>query len=449
MPDAPLPYDPRDRDSIVEYATLLIGRTLRDILEELPPEIDFMAHKGGMGTALERLYFRYEPNSNPEPDFPEAGIELKVTPLKKARGRLVAKERLVLSMIDYMTIASEEWESSSFLKKNSHILMVFYLHEVGKDPRDYTFKLVKMWDLPAEDLEIIRQDWQTIADKVRAGLAHEISEGDTNYLSACTKAAKGTDRRPQPNSSEPAKPRAYSLKSSYMTRLIAEAMGYEGAQAVKPVASEETRSGLSFETAIAKRFEPFIGWNADEIAAHFGVPTSPRPKNFYALLTKRILGLGDKEVAAEFLKADILVKTMRLLPSGRPKEDVSFPAFKYLELVEQEWDSSDLRESLTRRFFFVIYRLDSQGTPYLEGTRFWTMPVSDIDTYARECFEKTVDLIREDKAEYLPKKSENPAVHVRPHARNAADVYPVPSGRLVTKKSFWLNGSYIKDQLGL
>lgn len=448
MPDTSLPYDPADRDSIVEYATRLIGRTLRDILDELPPEIDFLAHKGGLGTTLERLYFGYEPNSNPEPDFAEACIELKVTPVKKTRGRYVAKERLVLSMIDYMTIDSEEWESSSFLKKNSHILMIFYLHEVGKDPRDFTFKLVKMWDLPEEDLEMIRHDWQTIADKVRAGLAHEISEGDTNYLSACVKAAKGTDRRKQPHSSELAKPRAYSLKSSYMTRLIADAMGYQ-APALKTIAAAETKQGMPFETAIAARFEPFIGWSADQIALHFGVPTSPRPKSFYALLTKRILGLGDKETAAEFVKADIQTKTMRLLPSGRPKEDISFPAFKYLDLVEQDWESSDLRESLTKRFFFVIYRLDAAGVPHLEDTRFWTMPVTDVDGYARECFEETVLRIREDRAEYLPKKSENPAVHVRPHGRNSQDVLPTPSGRLVCRKSFWLSGGYIKDQLDL
>ena len=122
---------------------------------------------------------------------------------------------------------------------------------------------------------------------------------------------------------------------------------------------------------------------------------------------------------------------------------------QYLDLVEQDWETSELRDALSKRFFFVIYQLDRDGVPRLVGTRFWTMPVSDVDTFARECFEETVLRIREDRAEYLPRKSENPAVHVRPHGRDSRDVLPTPHGGLVCKKSFWLNGDYIKDQLGL
>lgn len=436
-------YDPKSRTSILAHAERLVGHSLREVLDELPPAIDFASHKGGFGNALERYYFGYEPNSRPEPDFAEAGIELKATPLKVVRKRLVAKERLVLGMIDYMAVASEAWESSSFIKKNSHLLLVFYLHEAEKDPRDYAVKIVRMWDFPTEDLEIIRQDWETIIEKVRDGLAHELSEGDTLYLGACTKSSDSTKRRGQPNSPEPAKPRAFSLKASYMNTIINDSLS------LKPVAAREVTQGMRFEDVIAARFAPYIGAPADDIADQLGLRTHPRPKSFYALLTKRILGLGDTDRIAEFEKADIQVKTIRLLPNGRPKEDVSFPAFKYVELVHQDWESSELRSTLTKRFFFVIYQLNRDGVPYLVGTRFWTMPVGDIERFARACFDETVSRIQEDRAEYLPRKSDNPAVHVRPHGRNSRDVVPTPSGRLVCKKSFWLNGTYIKDQLGL
>jgi len=443
MPHQPLPYDPASRASILAYAERLIGRSLQEAVDELPPEIRLPGDKGSLGTDLERHYFGYEPNSRPEPDFAQAGIELKATPLKTVRGKLVAKERLVLGMIDYMTVVSEQWDTSTFLKKNSHLLLVFYLHEAGKNPRDFVFKIVRMWDFPAEDLEIIRQDWQTITDKVRAGVAHELSEGDTLYLGACTKSSDSSVRRSQPNSSEPAKPRAFSLKASYMNTIIDDSL------VLRPVAATELAQGVRFEDAIAARFTPYVGVSADDIADRLGLRTSPRPKSFYALLTKRILGLAEDDRIAEFEKADIQVKTMRLLPSGRPKEDISFPAFKYLDLVEQDWESSDLRSTLSKRFFFVIYQLDRDDVPRLVGTRFWTMPISDVEQYARRCFDETVSRINEDRAEYLPRKSENPAVHVRPHGRDSHDVLPTPSGRLVCKKSFWLNGTYIKDQLGL
>ena len=34
-----------------------------------------------------------------------------------------------------------------------------------------------------------RQDYKVISDKIKAGIAHELSESDTMYLGACTKGA--------------------------------------------------------------------------------------------------------------------------------------------------------------------------------------------------------------------------------------------------------------------
>lgn len=438
-----LPYDPADRESILAYAERLVGHSLREILDELPPKIDFGGHKGGFGTALERHYFCYEPNSRPEPDFAQVGIELKATPLKRVgKNKLVAKERLVLGMIDYMTVVSEEWEKSSLLSKNSHLLLVFYLHEVGKDPRDFSIEIVRLWDLPEEDLQIIRQDWETIVGKVKAGLAHEISEGDTLYLAACTKGARGSDTRRQPCSSLPAKPRAFSLKASYMNSVIEDSMKYRPA-----VRAEEYRNGRTFEQIVHDRFRPYIGMTADEIAGCLNVEIKRGAKNFYAVLTKRILGVDQSQKIAEFEKADVIVRTVRLQPSGSLKEAVSFKAFDYGDLVRQDWEDSELRNDLTRRFFFVVYQLDREGVPTLIRTQFWTMPISDVDAYGRECFDRTVELIMEGKADYLPKSTDNVACHVRPHGRNKQDTLPTPTGGRAVRKSFWLNPRYLAEQL--
>lgn len=456
MDRGPLPYDPRSRDSIVAYAQRLVGKTLREALDGMPQVIDFSSHKGGFGTALERGYFGYEPNSRPEPDFAEAQLELKSTPLKRAarNGRLVSKERLVLGMIDYMAVVSEEWSSSGFLKKNSHLLLVFYLHEKDKDPRDFVIKLVRMWEFPPEDLEIIRQDWEKIVRKIRAGLAHELSDGDTLYLGAATKSSDSSKRRRQPFSDEPAKPRSFALKQSYVNSIVqaslyAKPLPTAAKAAMHPVVTGELLRGIAFEDAVAAKFEPYIGMTADEIAGRLGVTAKKKAKNYYAVITKRILGAGEKDEIAEFQKADIIVKTMRILPSGRPKEDLPFKAFDYRDLVEQGWETSDLREQLGKRFFFVIYHLEKDAAPRLAGTRFWTMPLSDIDHFARECFSETQMRIREDRADYLPKKSENPVCHVRPHGRDSHDLVPTPTGGMACRRSFWLNASYIRQQLGL
>ena len=99
------------------------------------------------------------------------------------------------------------------------ILLLFYLHVQGADKLDLEFLLSILWHFPAKDLAIIRQDYDTIINKIKAGKAHELSEGDTLYLGACRKGQKGDILRTQPYSNELALGRAFSLKPAY-TRII-------------------------------------------------------------------------------------------------------------------------------------------------------------------------------------------------------------------------------------
>ena len=75
------------------------------------------------------------------------------------------------------------------MEKNAHLLLVFYLRDRDLDLLDYIIKLVDGWQYPDEDLKIIKQDWEFINQKIKKGKAHELSEGDTFYLGACTKGS--------------------------------------------------------------------------------------------------------------------------------------------------------------------------------------------------------------------------------------------------------------------
>lgn len=80
-------YDPSDALSIFNFSRGLLHRSLTEAVRELDSSIlpeDLEAKgKGGLGQLVEKFYYGYEPNSSPLPDFPEAGVELKTTPLKK------------------------------------------------------------------------------------------------------------------------------------------------------------------------------------------------------------------------------------------------------------------------------------------------------------------------------------------------------------------------------
>ena len=192
-------FDVSSSRSIISYAKRLENNTLKELCaEELNSEYKQYKGKGGFGQLLEKYYFGYEPNSDKEPDFKEAGLELKTCPLRiLKKGELRAKERIVLNIINYLEVHKEEFSTSSFWKKNKHLLIVFYFHDKLKEKIDLQIKLVDGWKFSTEDLLVIKKDWEYINKRIKDGKAHELSEGETNYLGACTKgaSAKGSMRR--------------------------------------------------------------------------------------------------------------------------------------------------------------------------------------------------------------------------------------------------------------
>ena len=88
-----LPYDKADKWSILDYSKRLLGKTLEEAIA--PCQIEEIKGKGRLGQLVEKYFFGYDINSNPEADFSEAGLELKCTPLKLLTNRTLAiKERL-------------------------------------------------------------------------------------------------------------------------------------------------------------------------------------------------------------------------------------------------------------------------------------------------------------------------------------------------------------------
>lgn len=169
-------YDNKDPLSIFAYSKYLIGESLSSLFGD---EVDehFFKGKGGLGQMVEQLFFGYEVNSNREADFKEAGVELKCTPLlQKADGGYRIKERLVCTMIDYFEIAKTPFEDSHLIAKCRLMLLLFYLHVHGKKNYDYRFLFRVLWQLPEKDLLLIKQDYDLIAEKVRKGQAHLLSE---------------------------------------------------------------------------------------------------------------------------------------------------------------------------------------------------------------------------------------------------------------------------------
>lgn len=448
-------YDVKNPKSIEDYAKKLIGKKFSDISNETSRTSNEKA-KGGLGQFVEEEYFHYECNSNPTPDFEEAGVELKVTPYKKnSSGRTSAKERLVITMIDYNEVVEESFENSHVWNKGKLMLLIYYLYDSEiKNRLDYRIDYVTLFTPPDEDIEIIKQDFETIVNKVKAGKAHELSEGDTLYLGACTKSSDSSKRRSQPFSDELAKPRAFAFKNSYMTYVLNNYI-IKSSQTYESIVTGKIN--MPFEKYVVQQISRFEGCSQRQLCNEFGIALERVPKNLGAMLAYRMLGIKGN-TAEEFVKANIIVKTIRINKHGSIKESMSFPTFKFKELAEEtEWEDSQIYNYLSdKRFLFVVYKENNEGEMILKGCQFWNIPYFDLNANVQLTWERTKLVIKEGiKVEYVngvrrnnfPTQKDNPVCHVRPHGRDANDVDELPDGSSFTKQCFWLNNTYIKSQL--
>lgn len=456
-------YDETSLESVLSYTRKLLDESLREALGDEISEHNYSG-KGSFGQILERYFFGYMPNSVSEADFEQIGYELKSSPLKKLKnGEFRAKERLVLSIINYLEIHKEDFYTSSFWEKNSNLLLIFYLYERDLDILDYLIKIVDVWNYPEEDLLIIERDWNFINDKIKNGLAHELSEGDTLYLGACTKGSTAkSSMRPQPFNKKKAKQRAFSLKTGYVNHIIANLTKDKKHTYGKIIDSSNSLKNISFEEFVISKFKLFYENSISRITDDLKLSISRNAKNYFDIVSKTILGINGTDGISEFKKADIILKTVRLKENGLPKEDISFPSFKFEELIEEQWDTSNLKDFLERKFFFVFYQYSGDEL-ILKKVQFWNMCASDIEE-VKTVWKKMYKTVKEGKIvrnitesglrkTYFPKKSEHRISHVRPHARDSKDTYKLPFADKLTgveeytKHSFWLNASYIRDEI--
>jgi DNA mismatch repair protein MutH len=444
-------YDKTDLMSILRRAARLTGRTLGDFVDSGEVIVGGTRSKGLFGQIVESGYFHIENNSSPLPDFREAGLELKVTPIVKSGARLVSKERLILGIINYEDVPRRRFHI--FLDKDSHILIVFYRWRERTDIFRYVFLKVVDWEPTPEELRMIHEDWEVIEGYVMRGEAHLLSERHTKYLAACTKGAgHGGDMRSQPFSAELAKQRALSFKASFMTGIFHSRPDINETLPAKDDSvriSEGWKEGQSFEEHVAGKFSPFIGKTCAEIEGMLGVSLNTSSKQYHSSLSLAMAGATGKRHVAEFDQAGIEMKTIRIGAGGTPKEHMSFPYIRYDDMAEQTWEESDFFSHLDHRFFSPVFSYTKGKSKYqgpkdlvFSGAFFWSVPDADFDAI-RGVWEDTKAKVLAGDFNHFVAISDGRIAHVRPHS-DKEHYLTTFRGRKVKKMCFWLNAQYIK-----
>ncbi len=473
-------YNPADVQSIACYAKHLVGKTFLNVLQnavlseeaynECVLKYGNPKRKGGLGNFLEEIYFGYKANSDSRADFHEAGVELKVSPYEiTKKNEYKVGERLVLTMIDYNNPAEPDIFKSHLWEKVHQILLVYYLRDRAVDSNlEYRIDYTSLFTPSTTDLKVIEQDYHIIISKIMAGRAHDLSESDTVYLAACTKGATALKSTVSQyyNADVLARKRAFSFKPSYMNAVLKNIITQFKEESI--ITSEEQLVETTFEKLIIDKLQAYHGKSDRELCNLFHRDYNNN-KAQWIDLAYRMLGIKSNK-AAEFTKANIVVKSIRLEEDETMNENISFPAFKFKQLIEEEWEDSTVYTYFEEtKFLFVIYK--QQGDSYIfSHAKFWNMPMADLESDVRRCWEQTVAKIKDGISfrrsgqrifNDLPSAKENHIMHVRPHATKSAyrlhdgteignisrDANELPDGQWMTNQCFWLNNSYILAQL--
>jgi len=434
-----------EEEEILSRARRLRGQMLGAVL---PPVSQVKERsprdKGAVGQLVER-FFGITQNNDSAPDFVGAGIELKVVPLKISRGGARAKERTVISMIDYSKLAVESWDSASVRKKIEKILFVFYEHISASAAYDAKVVDVVLWS-PGEDLRPqMEQDWTVVQRKAFDGRAHEISEGDGRILGAATKGSDGSKRvRQYRHDAPPAKPRAWALKQSLTTFVFDSHV--RGKDVVSLSDSLSLTPGQVFEQAVLGRLHALRGRRIDEVAAQLQVPIS-RAKSGLAILVRRALGVHrDSARIKEFESFGVEIKTAPVSREGKPFESMSFPRIHHMEIVDDDWADSDLRSRLERLLIIPLIRAykEQPKEEHMIGRAFFWSPSDDELSGIQSEWERFVDAIRIGHSDRLPTAASTRFIHLRPKGRDRSDKEDAPGGLRVVKRCFWLNNDYVE-----
>lgn len=418
-------------------------------------------NKGGLGGFVEENIFKYSANSDDNPDFIDAGIELKVTPIKKNQdGSISSKERLVLNMINYKSEAEKNFKTSSFYHKNRRLLIWFYLYSKGVHPSN--FEITNYYLLEFENslqYKVIERDWNIIHDKIVKGVAHEISESDTEFLAACTKGANSSKLVDQYNTSIKAKPRAYSFKSFFMTYIYRNMI--HNIAPYSPLISEDEWMKNPLEEIYKEKMSKYKGMTQQQLCRKFGINSKCKQLNF--MIVQKMLGIsGKKKATTEMEVAGIIFRTITLDKNGRPTEGMPFKSFEFEELINTPWDESYIREDFVdlKIMLFIFKEID--GVISFDRIIFWNAPNKIVDGPIKKMHEECADMVRRGEAFYFDnkgkvidkfpkeKRNSNGTCHVRPHASLGEDHYDLPVAdketgiTSYTKLSFWFNKDFVQ-----
>ena len=439
----------KTEEELLEYTSNIAGKTFKEIDSEgLLEDASLKRRKGLLGQVVETGFYKYPLNNDSRADFEELGIELKVTGyVKNKNGSLRAKERLVLSKIDYNEIIYETFENSHVFGKCNKMLIIWYEYDSKKDIRDFLITDYQLYDMHKDKIIFIN-DFEIIKGKISDGKAHELSEGDTSYLGACTKSSKSTDRTTQPFSEIPAKPRAYSLKNAYMTGILRELK-----EKTPPITIKSKYKTV--EEYITDKLKPHMGKTQIEIYEEIigDINLNKIPKNINKHISDKLIG-KDKDLPFKnelFRKTNFIIKNIPIKEDGQVRERMSFKTLS-LSDFEEPWENSFWKSYFEETTLIVICYEEKNksrnGYRVLKSVKKISFNDDDLESFKKTYNQLKLAIELKDlNLLPTPNSFENQLLEIAPKGKKGDNAYANFFKNDKTKVSFMISKKLLNKKL--
>ena len=171
-------------------------------------------------------------------------------------------------------------------------------------------------------------------------------------------------------------------------------------------------------------------------------------KSRAAHVLRRAIKLPAQSLPAPLKKVGLEFKTVPVGPDAHPFEAMSFRSFNPLELIDEQWEDSDLLSCISNILIVPLYRqhkdMDVSKARVCQPLR-WSVrdnDSKDIQGIRRE-WDRYRDLIRDGRYAKLPGEGDTHFIHIRPKGRNNQDRVRMPDGGAMVRQCFWLNKKFL------
>lgn len=178
---------PKTEQQLIAHAQSLAGYTLGQLAKQhnikVPENLN--REKGWIGLLLERV-LGASAGSQPIPDFPELGIELKTIPINRHGKPL---ETTFVCVAPLTGITGVTWQASHLKNKLAKVLWVPVISERDITVADRVVCTPFLWQPSLEEETLLRNDWQELTDMIALGRVEEINAKYGQVLQLRPKAA--------------------------------------------------------------------------------------------------------------------------------------------------------------------------------------------------------------------------------------------------------------------